>query len=419
LRQIIVNLVGNAIKFTEEGEVAVRVESEPDDGQEHILHFTVCDTGIGISPEKQKSIFEPFVQADTSTTRKYGGTGLGLTISTRLVEMMGGKLWVESETGRGTKFHFTARVGIHEAKVVASRNGVLPNGLRGVKALVVDDNRSNRVILEGMLKRWEMETASAEGGRDALVRLSEAGGTGKPFALVLTDLMMPEMDGFALVERMLETPEGAAATIMMLSSGGQRGDAARCKQLGVAAYLTKPIRQSELRDAIVRALNLHEQVGETPLVTRKFLREDRAAGASLRVLVADDNPVNQRLVVRLMEKRGHQVAVAANGAEAVEAIGKNTFDLVFMDVQMPKMDGFEATAKIREREKGTDTRVPVIALTAHAMKGDRERCLAAGMDGYLSKPIQTEALEEILEVQTARRMDTTVKGAGLDETIQK
>jgi len=276
--------------------------------------------------------------------------------------------------------------------------------LRGVKVLVVDDNRTNRRILEGMLKRWEMKSRSVEGGEEALAQLSAAREAGEPYALILTDMHMPKMDGFALVERIRQRPELSTATIMMLTSAGHRGDAARCQELGIAAYLLKPIRQSELREAIARVLGAREQKGAIPLITRFSLQDARDPASVLRVLLAEDNPVNQLLASRLLEKRGHRVVVAANGREALAALEKESYDLVLMDIQMPEMDGLEATAAIREKEKGSGIHQPVIALTAHAMKGDRERCLAGGMDGYLSKPIRLQELDELLEAYVARRL---------------
>jgi PAS domain S-box-containing protein len=404
LRQIVVNLVGNAIKFTEVGEVALKVQVEAQDGADRILHFAVSDTGIGIPADKQNLIFDPFAQADASTTRKYGGTGLGLTISTRLVKMMGGKIWVESEPGKGATFHFTARLGASDEAIEVGTVAP-PELLRGVKVLVVDDNRTNRRILEGMLKRWEMKVTQAPGGAEALAELSAAWQAGEPYTLILTDMHMPKMDGFELVEHVRQRPELSAATIMMLTSAGHRGDAVRCQELGVSAYLLKPVRQSELREAIARVLDAREHAGPVPLITRYSLHDEREPTAVLRVLLAEDNAVNQRLAVRMLEKRGHRVMVAANGREVLEVLEKESFDLVLMDVQMPEVDGFEATVALREkeREQNRGAHLPVVALTAHAMKGDRERCLAAGMDGYLAKPIRSHELDEILENYAARR----------------
>jgi signal transduction histidine kinase/DNA-binding response OmpR family regulator len=404
LRQVMLNLVGNAIKFTSAGEVSLKVQVDAEDGKDRMLHFTVSDTGIGISPEKLKMIFEPFTQADTSTTRKYGGTGLGLTISTRLVEMMGGKIWVESEVDRGTHFHFTARVEVADPKPIEVGTIAPPEILRNVRVLVVDDNRTNRRILEGMLKLWDMKPASVESGEEALAQLATAHEAGEQYGLILTDMHMPKMDGFTLIERIRQKPELTAATIMMLTSAGHRGDTPRCQELGVAAYLLKPIRQSELREAIGRALGAAEQKGTIPLITRFSLQDARDPAGVLRVLLAEDNLVNQRLASRLLEKRGHRVVISGNGREALLALEKEKFDLVFMDLQMPEMDGFEATAAIREKEKGTKIHQEVIALTAHAMTGDHERCLAAGMDGYLSKPIRPQELDNLLQKYVDRRM---------------
>ncbi len=404
IRQVVMNLVGNAIKFTNQGEVEVRVQAEGEaNGSSRLFHFIVADTGIGIPAEKQKAIFAPFAQADASTTRKYGGTGLGLTISTRLVEMMGGKLWVESEEGRGSQFHFTVPLGVADAKEIVVGSIAPPEILRGVKALIVDDNRTNRRILEGMLVRWEMKPVSVEGGEEALVELEAAQQAGAAYPLVITDLLMPGMDGFHLVERIRSRPELATATIMMLTSAGTRGDSDRCRELGVAAYLMKPIRQSELRQAVARVLGAREQEGTIPLITRYSLKDAREPGTSLRILLAEDNAVNQRLAVRLLEKRGHRVELASNGREALAALEKESYDLVLMDVQMPEMDGMEATTALREKEKKSGTHQMVIALTAYAMKGDREKCLAAGMDGYISKPIRSQELDDMLDSFVAGR----------------
>ena len=408
LRQVIVNLVGNAIKFTDTGEVRLNVEVAEPVGDRHLLHFTVSDSGIGIPDEKQKLIFEPFSQADSSTTRKYGGSGLGLTISSRLAQVMGGKMWVESTVGRGTRFHFTVRFqnAQQPREVETSASAEI---LRDVKVLVVDDNHTNRRILEDMLKCWEMRSTSVESGEQALAQLASAQGEGDPYGLLLTDMHMPKMDGFRLLERIRQKPELSAVIIMMLTSAGHRGDAARCQELGVAAYLLKPIRQSELREAIARSLGAAEEKGTIPLITRLSPQNARDPAKGLRVLLAEDNLVNQRLVTRLLEKRGHRVVLSGNGHEALLALEKETFDLVFMDLQMPEMDGFEATAAIRQKEKGTKIHQEVIALTAHAMTGDRERCLAGGMDGYLSKPRRPMELDTLLQKYVDRRMSVAAR----------
>jgi signal transduction histidine kinase/DNA-binding response OmpR family regulator len=403
LRQVVVNLIGNAIKFTNVGEVELGVTALEIESQQCLLQFTISDTGIGIPAEKQELIFRPFTQADASTTRVYGGTGLGLTISTRLVEMMGGKIWVESEPGRGTRFHFTARLGAADAQATSVGTTAPPAILRGVKVLLVDDNRTNRRILQGMLGFWGMKTTSVEDGQEALDELSLARDTEHPYGLILTDMHMPKMDGFTLIEHIRHRPELATATIMMLTSVGHRGDAARCQELGIAAYLLKPIRQSELREAIARVLGASEQSGAIPLIKRCLLHDERDPPTRLRVLLVEDNAVNQRLGVRLLEKRGHSVTVAGNGHEALKTLKKQKFDLVLMDVQMPEMDGLEATAAIRKEEQLTGDHQAVIALTAHAMRADQERCLRAGMDGYLSKPIHPSELDAILETYVARQ----------------
>jgi PAS domain S-box-containing protein len=405
LRQIVINLVGNAIKFTDKGEIAVKVQIESKGNGDCICRFTVADTGIGIPESKRELIFAPFSQADTSTTRKYGGTGLGLTISTRLVQMMGGKIWVESEMGHGSQFHFTVRLGVAEAKEIVLGTVAPSEVLRGVRVLVVDDNRTNCRILEGMLLRWHMKPSVVNGGQAALEQLSAARQAGEPYKLILTDMHMPDMDGFGLVEQIRKSPELATATIMMLTSAGHRGDAARCEELGVAAYLLKPVRQSELREAVARVLGARPQGGAIPLITRFSLQDAREPDAYLSVLLAEDNLVNQRLAVRLLEKRGHRVVVAGTGVEALRALEKERFDLVLMDVQMPEMDGLEATAAIREKEKSTGAHQAIVALTAHAMKGDREKCMAAGMDGYLTKPIRPNELDQLLEIYVARHAE--------------
>jgi two-component system, sensor histidine kinase and response regulator len=417
LRQVVINLVGNAIKFTAEGEVALKVAIEAADVNHHMLHFTVTDTGIGIAPEKQASIFKPFSQADTSTTRKYGGTGLGLTISMRFVQMMGGRMWVESAPGKGTRFHFT--VSLEIAKEPVRAEGVARvELLRAVKVLVVDDNRTNRRILEGMLKRWEMTPTMVDSGENALAELESARDAGIPYQLVLTDMHMPKMDGFDLIEVIRQSSGLSTATIMMLTSAGHQGDAARCLNLGIAGYLLKPIRQSELRQAIARVLGAGEEKKDSSqLITRTSLADGAAATRVLQVLLAEDNAVNQRLATRLLEKRGHHVVAAANGREALMALQKASYDLVLMDVQMPEMDGLECTTAIRAMETKTGEHIWIIALTAHAMKGDRDRCLDAGMDDYLSKPIRPAELDDVLQNYLNQQMEPLVKSqtAGSDQ----
>ena len=398
LRQVIVNLVGNAIKFTDQGEVVVRVELEQQDVGEVRLHFSVADTGIGIPPERQRSIFRVFTQVDGSTTRRYGGTGLGLSICSRLVEMMGGRIWVESDVGRGSTFHFVARFGLH-ADDVTRPSQASANDLRGLRVLVVDDNGTNRLILEQMLTNWQMVPTAVDGGRSALRSLDQALAEERPFSFVLTDVNMPEMDGFELVERISKQPGLAATTIMMLTSDNRLGDTARGRELGIAAHLIKPVRQSSLLDAILTTLGMRFSGSGKPEegVDTELATEAAKTRTQLRILVAEDNAVNQQLVYRLLTKQGHMLALVSDGAEAVSALDSQSFDLVLMDVQMPNMDGFEATSAIRERERATGIHVPIIAMTANAMKGDRERCLEAGMDAYLSKPLRARQLFEAVE----------------------
>jgi len=394
LRQVVVNLAGNAIKFTSKGEVVIRVERGEETDTEAVLHFAVHDTGPGIPPAKQRSIFEAFTQADASMTRTHGGTGLGLTISTRLVGMMGGRIWVESEPGLGSTFRFTARFTLSKTSRAAYEPVELEM-LRDLAVLIVDDNATNRRILEEMLLGWRMKPTSADGGSQAFVSLAQAQVLGKPFPLVLLDSQMPGMDGFAVAERIKQDPQHHEAVIIMLTSAGVRGDAIRCRELGINAYLNKPIKRSDLLDAIRMALGCRNRAAEKPsLITQYSLAENRRR---LRVLLAEDNSVNQTLATRLLEKRGHTVVVAETGKLALEALDKQQFDIVLMDVQMPEMDGLAATAAIRDREQNTETHIPIIAMTAHAMVGDKERCLAAGMDRYVSKPLHAKELFAAIE----------------------
>ena len=400
LRQILVNLVGNAIKFTDKGEVAIKVQTEPG-GELNALRFTVSDTGIGIPPEKLRLIFDPFSQADTSTTRQFGGTGLGLSISTQLVKMMDGKIWVESEPGQGSQFHFTVQLQAADAQEIEVKSSATTESLWGVRVLIVDDNHTNRRILDGSLRRWKMSPTSVEGGEAALEELSRALQAGEPYRLVLTDMHMPKMDGFAFVEQTRKRPELTALTIMMLTSGAHKGDLAQCRELGLAAYLLKPIRERDLLDVVMQVLG-GEQPSVSSPITRSLGQNGSGAMSTLRILVAEDNEVNQRLMMRLLEKRGHRSVLAGDGRQALEALKNEDFDLVLMDVQMPHMGGVEATAIIRQKEEGSGWHIPIIALTANTMKGDREKYLANGMDGYLAKPIRPQELDKTLERFQAR-----------------
>jgi len=392
LRQIVINLVGNAVKFTSDGEVVVDVQVESTDDGEVNLHFTVRDTGIGIPLDKRERIFEAFCQEDVSTTRRYGGTGLGLTISAQLVGLMGGRIWVESQPGKGSKFHFTARF-----DSAADERPAPPAALEtlyDMPVLVVDDNETNRFIYQELLTHWGMKPTTAASGHDALDALRSASASGQPVRLVLLDVMMPNMDGFEVVEQIGKLALVTGPTILMLSSAGRAEDLQRAAQCGVARCLTKPVAQSELLDAITNALGMATASDGQ----RDSIQADRPAEfTSRRILLAEDGLVNQKVAVKLLERRGHEVAVANTGEEALDALARDHFDLVLMDVQMPAMDGFEATVAIREREQTAGGHLPIIAMTAHAMKGDRERCLAAGMDGYLSKPFRPHELFRAVE----------------------
>ncbi len=395
LRQVVINLVSNAIKFTERGEVILQVEPDYHLEDRLGLHFSVTDTGIGMAPEKLQHLFAPFTQGDASTTRRYGGTGLGLAISSRLVELMGGWMWADSALGRGSTFHFT--VPFVKLRGPSSFSSFLPKTvtIRGLPVLVVDDNATNRRILQEMVASWGMEPTVVGSGQEALGKLTEAANAGEPFPLVLLDAMMPEMDGFQLAGQIKQQPTLAGAVLIMLSSAGPGSDAIRCRQLGVVSFLTKPIKPSELLEGILGVLGQPIMADGQP---QSPAPADQSGPRPLKILLAEDNIVNQKVALALLGKQGHQVVVAANGLEVLATLDRQAFDLVLMDVQMPKMDGFEATRKIRAREKETGGHVPIIAMTAHAMKGDRERCLACGMDEYLSKPLRLTDLLQALEV---------------------
>ena len=385
LGQVLLNLVGNGIKFTERGEVAIFVDVEAETPGQVTLRISVRDTGIGIAPEKLQMIFDPFTQAHASTIRLYGGTGLGLAISRRLVELMGGRIWGESEVGQGSTFHFTAR--LERAKdQVAKQVPASPHMLQGLPVLVADDNETNRRFLQTVLSSWGMQPTVVDGGRAALAVLERARGSGAPFRLVLLDGRMPDLDGFAVAERIRNEPTLAGLTIMLLTSDLISGDLVRCRVLGVTRHLVKPITPSDLMDAILLSL------GESAPAQAALPPGERVR--PLHILVAEDNPVNQRLIVRMLEKQHHTPVVAVNGREALTALDAQSFDVVLMDVQMPEMDGLAATAAIRQREAQQPGRrsIPIVALTAYAMIGDRERCLAAGMDDYLAKPVKPEDL---------------------------
>ncbi|MFB3108865.1 MAG: response regulator, partial [Candidatus Binatia bacterium] len=418
IRQILNNLIGNALKFTHEGEVVVRVQKVGEEKGEVVLRIEVMDTGIGIPKEHQGRLFQPFTQADSSTTRKYGGTGLGLAICKQLTTMMGGEIGFESEPEKGSTFWFTIRLGLPSD---AQESMDTPRGdLKGLRVLIVDDSATNRKILGHYTKIWEMVSESVEDGPSALHSLHAAVEKGEPFHLALLDMQMPIMDGVMLARAIKEDPSIASVRLLMLTSLGGRGDAEKAREAGIAAYLTKPIRQSPLFDCLTLVLGPSREVAGGTIVTRHTAKED-GQRSSVRILVAEDNLVNQRVAVRMLERLTWQADVVSNGREAVEAWQRGSYDLILMDCQMPEMDGFEATAEIRKREAETskelmvkseakekaisDTlhsspitlhRIPIIAMTANVMKGDRERCLEAGMDDYIAKPVRSEVLKEVI-----------------------
>ncbi len=395
LRQVLLNVLGNAIKFTDSGEVVLRVTVEHLAPRRVTLHFAVSDTGIGIPPEKQEQIFQAFTQADSSTTRRYGGTGLGLAIAQRLVELMDGRMWVESAVGKGSTFHFIADFDTpHQPAAAAST--VRRKALEGLRVLVVDDNATNRRILDEMLASWRMIPATVADATSALTLLRRSANGPEPFDVVISDCQMPDVDGFTFARRLKRDPRLATTPVVMLTSIGRPRDVGRCRKIGVDAYLSKPVKHSDLLDALVNVFGVSTR--KSPSLTRTTRPRTRA----LRVLVAEDNVVNRKLVTRLLQKRGHRITAVENGRAAVAALtspAAKRFDVVLMDVQMPEMNGLEATAAIRQHEAAGGAHVPIIALTAHALQGDRERCLAAGMDAYLAKPIDVEELISTVETR--------------------
>ena len=394
LRQIVINLVGNAIKFTERGEIVLRVEVDSQSGDALCLHFAVSDTGIGIPVAKQGLIFNVFEQADQSTTRVYGGSGLGLAIVSKIVKLMHGNVWVESEVGQGSTFHFTAQFCVQNGQPSSVES--LPAHCHHLRVLVVDDNATNRQILMEILRCWQFEPTSVASGAIALKVLKEASEQGVPFGLVLLDAQMPLLDGFAVAEEIRANPRIAVGPLVMLSSSSRLDDD-RCSDLRIASVLSKPIRQVDLFNCLIKMLGDSPQHADYDPAEK--LAEQTApplphptAANLLFILLAEDNLVNQRVARGILEKRGHTVAIANNGREALQAVSSQRFDLVLMDVQMPEMDGIEATQAIRRFEASRGSHTPIVAMTAHALTGDRERCLAAGMDDYLTKPIQVNEL---------------------------
>jgi two-component system, sensor histidine kinase and response regulator len=388
LRQVLVNLIGNGIKFTEEGEVTVVVRLEAVDEDGTSVHFVVADTGAGIPAGKLASIFDAFVQVDGSSTRRHGGTGLGLAICASLVKLMDGKVWVNSEPGKGSLFHFTARFG-HVAGAQAQEADRNPPVLAGLPVLVVDDNATNRKILVENFKRWGMHAVAASSGSQALKLAQEADRDHQPFKLILVDFQMPGMDGLELVRRMLSQSSPTPPPIMMLSSVGWQVSSDQCEELGISVYLTKPVTTSTLFDAIVKVMSAESAASPVPVPPAIA---DPAANHGTRILVVEDDATNRVLATNILKRNGYAIAIAKDGVEAVAMCSAESFDLVLMDVQMPNMNGLEATAAIRKLEQSSDRHTPILALTAHAMDGDRERCIEAGMDDYLSKPIHAKDL---------------------------
>ncbi|MFN4261845.1 MAG: response regulator [Gemmataceae bacterium] len=394
LRQIVVNLVGNAIKFTDHGEIVLDAWRESQTGEELILHFSVRDTGIGIPRDKQRLIFEAFEQADESTSRRFSGTGLGLAISARLVAMMGGELWVESEVGHGSTFHFTAtfRLGVDAPLVVSPP---LPEKrLSGFRVLVVDDNATNCLTLEEVTRNWGMYAQCLTDSQDALRVLRDAHQRREGFDLVIVDAHMPGFDGFQFTRTIQTDPDLHNLLTVLLIESNRPEDMKRCEEMGIHTFLTKPVKQSELFDVIAKVLGVKVAVREADAITGK---EHLRRLPPLRILLAEDSLFNQKLARALLEPHGHTVVVANNGQEAIALLGQDHFDIVLMDVQMPELDGFEATRIIRAREASSHRHVPIVAMTAHAMKGDRERCLEVGMDDYVAKPIRAEELYATME----------------------
>jgi PAS domain S-box-containing protein len=388
LRQVLVNLLGNAIKFTKAGEVGLRVSLEKKNADSIELHFRVHDTGMGIAAEKQGKIFDAFSQADGSITREFGGTGLGLSISSRLVQLFRGRIWVESELGQGSSFHFTAMFGL-SAPEPETRSLF---GLAGLQVLVADDNVTSSEMLRQTLAAGQAIVTVVADGLAAVEEFERARANGKTYQLVVLDDKMAGLDGFAAAQRIREMAGPAETKLIMLTAHGVRGDAARCRSIGIEGYLRKPLKRSAFRQGLTEVMGMPAEAPiEHKLITRHTIQEAR-----LRILLAEDNPVNQRLAVKLLEKYGHSVRVANNGREALDTLARERFDLVLMDVQMPVLSGLEAAALIRQKEEGTGEHTRIIALTANAMSGDREKCLAAGMDGYLSKPIRVEELLAVL-----------------------
>lgn len=414
LRQILVNLTGNAIKFTEKGEVVIRASLDKETDTHATIRFHISDTGIGIPKDRMNRLFKSFSQVDSSTTRQYGGTGLGLAISKQFTEMMAGQIGVESEEGQGSTFWFT--VVLEKQPEDQKREVIIPEDIRGQRILMVDDNATNRQVLKKFLKSWGCRFEEAPDGREALVKIREAAEAEDGFRIAIIDMQMPVMDGETLGLAIKADAMLRDMALVMLTSMGKRGDAARFQEIGFSAYLTKPIKQSQLYNCLTTVLGLSTSDKKTvsrPIITRHSLSEDRKR--RIRILLAEDNIINQKVAQRMLEKLGYRANVVANGKEVVKALETAPYDLVLMDVQMPEMSGYEATKVIRDSNSSVKNHsVPVIAMTAHAMKGDREKCLEAGMDDYVSKPVQPKLLAEAIDHQLGRVFD-----AVSDATLEK
>ncbi len=404
MRQVLTNLIGNAVKFTSRGEVAIHVGLESETEAQAKIRCSVTDTGIGIPCEKRDNLFVPFTQADASTSRRYGGTGLGLAISRQLAEMMGGEIGVESAPGAGSTFWFTA---LFEKPIQVDEAGnEAAADITGLHVLGVDDNATNRLVLRQQLASWRCRFEEAAGGEEALAKLRQAALEGDPFRIAILDMQMPDMDGETLGRQIINDKTFELTSLVLMTSMGMRGDAARARQLGFAEYLPKPIRQSRLFDALISAVNHKaeppaDERDLRPIVTQCVALEPR--DRHIRILLAEDNPTNQQVALRVLEKLGYRADAVSNGAEAVKALEQIPYDLVLMDVQMPEMDGYQATRQIRNAESAVQQHaVPVIAMTAHAMKGDREACLEAGMDDYVSKPVEPDKLAAAIRRQLNR-----------------
>ena len=396
LQQVIINLVGNAIKFTDKGQIVIQIQNTSRTDDKIMLHFSVADTGVGISKEKQKSIFEAFSQEDGSITRKHGGTGLGLTISKQIVNMMGGNIWVESEIGIGSTFHFNAQFGIQ--KELSEQSNIKTACIEDARILVVDDNLMNCRILNDMLNYWQAKPTIANNGKEALRTLIEAKKSNQFFDLVITDAQMPEMDGFTLIRKIRENPDISDTKVIMLTSMGQHDNFNLFKNLDIKHHIAKPVKNADLLKAILETIQDVQKEENKPNSQKEELNPKKGNSQMLNILLAEDNKINQKLACAILEKQGHSVYIANDGKEALKALDNYNFDLVFMDIQMPEMDGFQATCIIREKEKLTGKHIPIIAMTAYAIEGDREKCLEAGMDNYISKPFKSKEVLEMIDI---------------------